>query len=126
MESTFFLIAASVAIPFLLLMLFLALFEPGLPYTFAQRPSERLDSRDERTSLEPQTGPADDLPRGVRHEEAHELRPCATRHRVAVARDHLLDGVAVLDAGHGDSPQADSRCPDYSIGGGTICMKRFV
>jgi cardiolipin synthase len=50
-ESTFFLIAASVAIPFLLLMLFLALFEPGLPYTFAERPSERLDSADFLRSL---------------------------------------------------------------------------
>lgn len=45
MESILFLVVESVAILFLALMLFLALFEPGLPYTFAQRPSEPLDSQ---------------------------------------------------------------------------------
>jgi cardiolipin synthase A/B len=44
METTLFLIAAVVAILFLLLMLFLALFEPGLPYTIAEPPPVPLDS----------------------------------------------------------------------------------
>jgi cardiolipin synthase len=43
MESTVFLVASMVGLAFLCLMLFLALFEPGLPYTITRAPA-RLDS----------------------------------------------------------------------------------
>jgi cardiolipin synthase len=46
MESLLLVGIQTVAILFLALMLFLALFEPGLRYTFAWPPSEPLDSKD--------------------------------------------------------------------------------
>src|SRR5687767_6203560 len=46
MESTAFTIVSLVSIGFLSLMLFLALFEPGLRYEISERPSLPLDSEE--------------------------------------------------------------------------------
>src|SRR5262245_5800593 len=46
MDSTLYMVVSSIGIGFLGLMLFLALFEPRLPYRIARRPNVALDSPD--------------------------------------------------------------------------------